>query len=530
MELARGPGVGPPTLGSAPLVVFIHKLIEMLNRTISFVLLVATAAAEVPAVTAARQWRETHERAIVQEFMTLLAIPNIATDQPNIRKNAALIQSMIEKRGMKSQLLEYPGASPVVFAELKNPDAKLTVVFYAHYDGQPLDPKEWVTPPFEPVLRNGPLDKDSVKVALPATGPINPEWRIFARSASDDKAPIIAILTALDAMKAAGIKPAVNLKLVFEGEEEAGSTNLGSILERNKELLKSDVWLICDGPVDQSRKRQIVFGARGVQTVDLTVYGPKRELHSGHYGNWAPNPAFMLTRLLASMKDDDGRVLIDGYYDGMLPLSDLDKKALAELPDNDPALKQELWLGRTEGNGKSLSELLTLPSLNIRGMGAARIGNGASNVIPASATATIDMRLVRGVTKDHVVDVLKKHIGKQGYFITDSEPGGAVRMAHPKVAYIKVHAGGYDAVRTPLDLPVAQKVVKAVEDAFGPVVKRPNTGGSVPLFMITEILGAPTIQTPIANHDNSQHTFNENIRIRNLWDGIEEMAALLMMR
>lgn len=462
--------------------------------------------------------------------MTLLAIPNVATDQANIHKNATLIQSMIERRGLKSKLLEYPGASPVVYGELPNPDAKLTVVFYAHYDGQPLDPKEWASPPFEPVVRTGPLDKDGIKTALPANGPIPPEWRIYARSASDDKAPIVAILTALDAMKAAGIRPAVNLKLVFEGEEEAGSTNLGKILERNKDLLKSDVWLICDGPVDQSRRRQIVFGARGIQTVDLTVYGPKRELHSGHYGNWAPNPAFMLARLLTSMKDDDGHVLIDGYYDGMLPLSDLDKKALAELPNNDDALKKELWLGRTEGSGHTLSELLTLPSLNIRGMAAARVANGASNVVPASATATIDMRLVQGVTKEHVVEVLRRHIEKQGYFIADVEPSGAVRMAHPKVAYLRVEEGGYDAVRTPLDLPVAQRVVKAIEDAFGPVIKRPNTGGSVPLYMITGITGAPTIQTPIVNHDNSQHTFNENLRIQNLWEGIEEMAALLMMR
>jgi acetylornithine deacetylase/succinyl-diaminopimelate desuccinylase-like protein len=371
----------------------------MPTRLLGFLLAASTACAEVPAVNAAREWRQTHEHAIIEELTALLAIPNIATDQPNIRKNAAMIQSMIERRGLKSRLLEYPGASPVVYAELPNPDAKLTVVFYAHYDGQPLDAKEWASPPFEPVLRTGPLDKDGIKTKLPATGPVPPEWRIYARSASDDKAPIVAILTALDAMKAAGIRPTVNLKLVFEGEEEAGSTNLGKILERNKDLLKSDVWLICDGPVDQSRRRQIVFGARGVETVDLTVYGPKRELHSGHYGNWAPNPAFMLARLLASMKDDDGRVLIEGYYDGMLPLSELDQKALKELPDNDAALKQELWLGRTEGGGKTLSELLTLPSLNVRGMAAARVAGGASNVIPASATATIDMRLVQGVTK-----------------------------------------------------------------------------------------------------------------------------------
>ena len=500
------------------------------KRMLLTTLLLATTLQQVPAVTAARTWRQAHEREILQEFETLLAIPNIATDQPNIRKNAALIQSMIERRGLKSRLLEYPGASPVVYAEMLNPGATKTVVFYAHYDGQPLDPKEWVTPPFQPVVRNGPLDKDGQIVALPAKGPINPEWRIYARSASDDKAPIIGILAALDALKAAGLKPTINVKLVFEGEEEAGSVNLGNIIARNKELLKSDVWLICDGPVDQSRKRQIVFGARGVQTVDLTVYGPKRELHSGHYGNWAPNSAMMLARLLASMKDEDGHVLIDGYYDGMLPLSELDKQAIRDLPDNDDQLKKELWLGRTEGGSKSLSELLTYPSLNIRGMGSARIGSGASNVIPAMAMATIDMRLVRGVTKDHVVEVMRKHVEKQGYFVTDLEPTAAVRMAHPKVAWLKVVEGGYDAVRTPLDQPMAQVVVKALETAFGPIMKRPNSGGSVPLFMIEENLNVPTISTPIANHDNSQHTFNENLRIQNLWDGIEEFAALLAIK
>ena len=238
----------------------------------------------------------------------------------------------------------------------------------------------------------------------------------------------------------------------------------------------------------------------------------------------------MLARLLVSMKDEDGRVLIDGFYDGMLPLSELDKKAIAELPGNDKPLKQELWLGRTEGGTKSLSELITLPSLNIRGMGAARIGGGASNVIPATAMASIDMRLVRGVTKDHVVEAMRRHIEKQGYFLTDIAPTAAVRIAHSKVAWLRVVEGGYDAVRTPLDQPMAQVVVKAVEDAFGPVMKRPNSGGSVPLYMIEDILNVPTISTPIANHDNSQHTFNENIRIQNLWDGIDLFAALLVMK
>ena len=239
--------------------------------------------------------------------MDLLAIPNLASDQPNIRRNAAAVSTILEKRGVKTQLLEVPGAPPVVFGAIESPGAARTVIFYAHYDGQPLDPKEWATPPWHPVLRDG---------------------RIYARSASDDKAPIVALATALDALRAAGLPLHSNIKFVFEGEEEAGSPHLASILAKYKDLLASDVWLICDGPVHQSRRQQIVFGARGITSLDITIYGPKRELHSGHYGNWAPNPAMMLARLLASMKDDNGRVTIDRFYDGIEPLSETDRKSV----------------------------------------------------------------------------------------------------------------------------------------------------------------------------------------------------------
>ena len=334
---------------------------------LSFALAALAQAQPNPAAAAAHQWRTAHQQAILDEFMDLLAIPNLASDQPNIRRNAAAVSAMLEKRGVKTQLLEVPGAPPVVFGAIASPGAARTVIFYAHYDGQPLDPKEWATPPWQPVLREG---------------------RIYARSASDDKAPIIAIATALDALHAAGIPLHSNIKFVFEGEEEAGSPHLASILAKYKDLLASDVWLICDGPVHQSRRQQIVFGARGITQLDITIYGPKRELHSGHYGNWAPNPAMMLARLLASMKDDNGRVTIDRFYDGIQPLSETERRAVAEAPDVDRDLMRELWLGSTEGGGKKLVELLNLPSLNVRGMSAARTGAQASNVIPATATAS----------------------------------------------------------------------------------------------------------------------------------------------
>ncbi|HLK62562.1 MAG TPA: M20/M25/M40 family metallo-hydrolase [Bryobacteraceae bacterium] len=482
-----------------------------------------------PAALAARQWRESHERAILAEFMELLALPNLARDESAIRRNAAAVSAIFEKRGVKTRLLEVAGAPPVVFGELLTPGATRTLVFYAHYDGQPLDPKEWATPPWQPVLRNRPLDKGGDVIPLPSSGPIDPEWRIYARSASDDKAPLITIAAALDALQASRTPLRSNLKFVFEGEEEAGSPHLASIIAKYKDLLASDVWLICDGPVHQSRRQQIVFGARGITTIDITLYGPNHELHSGHYGNWAPNPAMMLARLLASMKADDGRVTIEHFYDGIEPLSPTETRAVAEAPDVETGLKSELWLGRTEGGGRKLVELLNMPSLNVRGMNSARTGAQASNVIPSTATATIDIRLVKGISPEAAAQRVVSHIRSQGYFIVEAEPDRETRMAHEKLARVVVEPGGYAASRTSMDLPISQLILKTADAARGPVVRLPTMGGSVPLYMIDEMLHVPTITTPIANHDNSQHSFNENIRIQNLWDGIELMAAFLAM-
>ena len=183
-----------------------------------------TAAPTNPAALAARQWRQQHERAIMNEFVALLAIPNIASDHANIQRNAEAIAQMMEKRGIAAKLVSVPGGNPVVFGEIKTPAATRTIVLYAHYDGQPLDPKEWATPPFTPSLRNKQIERDGQVIPLPTAGQrFDPEWRMYARGAADDKAPIIAMMTALDAIRAAGIKTKSNIKFAFEGEEEAGS-------------------------------------------------------------------------------------------------------------------------------------------------------------------------------------------------------------------------------------------------------------------------------------------------------------------
>jgi acetylornithine deacetylase/succinyl-diaminopimelate desuccinylase-like protein len=497
---------------------------------LSVLLLSALCLAQDSRTLATRSWRQANEHAIISEYVEFLKIPNLAADPANLRRNAATIQQMFEKRGVKSRLLELPGVAPAVYGEIMTPGATRTVMFYAHYDGQPLDPKEWANPPFEPTLRDAALENGGKVIPLPAQGqPFGPEWRIYGRGSGDDKVNVMLFVAALDALRANKISIKSNIKFIVEGEEEAGSPHLADFMRQNKDLLRADAWLICDSPMHQSRRQNVIFGVRGIQIVDITVYGPRRELHSGHYGNWAPNPAMMLAQLLASMKDENGRVLIDHFYDGVQPFGELEKKAIAEAPKNDAQLKRDLWLGRTDGGGAPLLELLGLPSLNIRGMASSRIGAQASNVIPATATATIDIRLVRGIDKQVAAQRFIEHIRKQGYFVVDKDPDEQTRLSHPKVAKVVVDKDGYNAAGTSMDSPIGKLVIQAVENARGPVIKLPTMGGSVPLFMIQEVLGSATILVPTANHDDNQHSYNENIRIQNIWDGIETIAALMTM-
>lgn len=473
-------------------------------------------------------WRASREVPIVNELRTLLSIPNVARDSVNIRKNAALIVSMLERRGASARILESPGSSPAVYGELSTPGANRTVVFYAHYDGQPVDSARWATPPWNVVLRDGPLTAGAKEIPFPTGGGrFDPEWRIYARSASDDKSPIVAMLTALDGLKALGMRPSVNLKFFFEGEEEAGSEHLGQMLARHAALLKADLWLFGDGPVHQSRKPKISFGVRGVMGVHLTVYGPARPLHSGHYGNWAPNPNVMLAHLIASLRDEEGRILIDGFYDDVLAFSPAQRAALAAIPPVDAQLTADLRLGRTEGGGAPLAEQVSRPGLNVSGIAGGRTGSAAANVIVPEATAYLDFRLVPDQRPERVRSLLEAHFVKRGYHVVHEDPDSATRRVHPRIIKVTGDAG-YPATSTALDLPVARAVIRAAEASLGePVIVEPPLGGSLPLYQFKEVLGVPLIMVPIVNHDNNQHAENENLRIRNLWDGIELYAGLV---
>jgi acetylornithine deacetylase/succinyl-diaminopimelate desuccinylase-like protein len=479
-----------------------------------------------------RDYRMDNEDRIVRELVEFLSIPNVASDTPNIQKNAEHLREMLEARGIETHLLPITGRGPVVFGKLVTPTATRTVIFYAHYDGQPVDPAAWTDgKPFEPVLRSDALEASGERIPFPENSAKQPavykdEWRIYARSASDDKSPIVALLAALDALRAKRIPLGVNLKVIFEGEEEAGSTNLAHTLDLHKNLLGGDLLITADGPVHQSGRQLVFFGNRGDIGLDITVYGAVRALHSGHYGNWAPNPAMELSRLLASMKDADGRVLIDGYYDDVTPLSELETKALGEMPVNDADLERELGIAKPEGSGKKLVELLQEPSLNIRGLQSAYVGEHAQNVVPDKAEASLDARLVKGEDPQKKFEQIAAFIKKQGYFIIDREPTMEERRAHALIAKV-VDQGGYRASRTAMDLPVSKALVKVVQDGTGgDTVIAPTLGGSVPMY-IFEDLGLPWIGVPIVNYDNHQHSSDENLRLGHLWRGMEVYAAIL---
>ena len=485
-----------------------------------------SSAAE--AAAAVREYRLAHEHAIMAEFREFLAIPNIASDTPNITHNAQHLAEMMEAAGVKPQRLEIPGRGPVMYGEIVTPGAKRTVIFYAHYDGQPVDAAVWIgNKPFEPVLYNGSLTAGAKQIPFPeAPAHYENDWRIYARSASDDKAAEVGILTAIRALREKHIPMSVNVKLVFEGEEEAGSQHLESVVNSHRELMTGDLLLVCDGPADQSGRPQVTFGNRGVLGAELTVYGPVRALHSGHYGNWAPNPAMRLAQLLASMKDADGRVLVAGFYDDVAPFGPLERKAIEEAPANEELLERDLGIAHPDGAGKRLNELLALPTLNVRGIRSAYVGEQSQNVIPERAVASIDIRLVKNVEPETEFARLKAHIEKQGYSVFDREPTIEERRKYPRVARLD-YEGGYRAVRTPMDLPVSVAVLATVAGATGEkTVALPLLGGSVPMY-IFENLKLPVIGVPIANYDNSQHSTNENIRVGNFWRGIDTYGALM---
>jgi acetylornithine deacetylase/succinyl-diaminopimelate desuccinylase-like protein len=468
-----------------------------------------------------RRWRREHAAEILGEFAELVALENVTGDVPALRRNAEEIVRRLRTRGIEAEAVGPEGVAPLVIGRVPAGPGAPRLGLYAHYDGQPVTPADWSTPPFEPtVLAHG------NPRPLPARGePVDDEWRLQARAAADDKAPIAALLAALDGLQTTDRE--VELVLCFEGEEESGSPHLGELLAGYADRLAAEAWLICDGPVQPGNSPQVVLGVRGFTDLELTVYGPARELHSGHYGNWAPNPALALARLLASMKDEAGRVTIESWTADTVAPAPAERAVLDALPEVEAALLDRLGIAGAEVPGSRLVDRLMEPSLNVRGLRAADVGPAARNVIPAAATASIDIRLAAGDDPARMLDRVRAHVADQGYLVLDREPTAAERRAHRAIARIDGRVG-YPAARAGADLPIVAHLLElAGRAADRPAITLPTLGGSVPLHPFERALGTPTVILPIANPDNNQHAADENLRLGNLWYGVDLFALLI---
>lgn len=500
---------------------------SMLFAVLAFTMVGANASHADDLTQAVNGWRSAHEREIVGKLDALTRHKSIAADPAGLAAAATALEKELESRGFTAELLGRADAPPVVYASLTVPGARRTVTFYAHYDGQPVTPSQWSSDPFDPVMRSGPLGADVPAVDWKhAKPPFDPEWRLFGRAVADDKTSIVAFLAAFDALKAIGRKPSANIKVVWEGEEEAGSAHLAEILRANAAKLSSDLWLIGDAPVHQSRAPTLYFGARGMLGLEVTIYGPQRALHDGHYGNWAPNPAAMAARLIAAMRGDDGSILIPGFADGVRGLTPAERSALAHLPPTEETLEQQFGIAGSESKDGVYASVMR-PALNIRGIRSGQVGAEAASAIPVDAVVSIDFRLVPDQTVVGVRATFENFLRAQGWTLVSDAPDAATRHAHPRIVKL-AWKGGYPALRSDMTSPAARAVIATAGKAAGkPLVVLPMMGASVPIYLFAELFKVPVIGLPVVNHDDNQHAANENIRLQNLWDGIDTYAALM---
>jgi acetylornithine deacetylase/succinyl-diaminopimelate desuccinylase-like protein len=472
-----------------------------------------------------------------QEYLDLLSIDNVAAKPEDIQRNAAYLERSFQKRGFKTQLLTNAAGRPAVFAQyLRTSPGARTVLFYIHFDGQPVIPADWAQKsPFEPVVKKrDALGKWQEVGRQELFGqPLDPELRIFARSASDDKAPIMMFLTVIDLLQAQKKRPAINIKVILDGEEEIGSPSLAGMTKADPSLLSADALVIFDGPAHDSGRPTLAFGNRGIAQATLTVFGPKAPVHSGNYGNYVPNPAFRLAGLLASMKDENGRVLVPGYYDG-IELTPADREALAKTGDDEEALRKRLGIARAESVASTYREATQFPSLNVRGMASAAIGDTAANIIPSEAIAELDMRTTPESDGRRLFELVRRHIGQQGYHLIDGTPTDEDRARYDKLASFRL--GDVEAAaRTSMDSPVGRWAVAAMKSATSPnpgaePVRIRMVGGTVPTDVLVNALHLPFVQIPTVNGDNNQHTHDENLRVANFITGTETVYSLLTTR
>lgn len=506
--------------------------IRLVRQPLAMMLAFCLGAGLVQAAELSPAAAERHAQASYREYFELLSLPNDAIVPEDIRKNVDWLEAAFRKRGFTTQQFPNDG-KPMLFAEAPGSDPRRkTILFYMHLDGQPVIPAQWAQKsPWVPVLkrRTASGDWEQIDSASLFSGPVDPEWRVFARASADDKGPIMMMLAAIDALKASGDQPAVNVKVILDSEEEKGSPSIAIVMQRHRELLRCDAMVIHDGPMHATNRPTLVFGNRGAAEARLTVFGAKVALHSGHYGNYSPNPAQRLASLLASMKDDQGRVTVPGYYD-RVKVGEAERKIMAAVPDDEGALKRRLGIARTDRVGANYQEAMQYPSLNVRGMASATVGDKVANIVPDRADAELDLRTTPDSDAAYLGKLIEAHIRQQGYHLVQGTPTDEERSRYDKLASFSYQSEGADAAGSPIDSAVGRWAYQALTDVFGATpepVRIRMMGGTVPTARIVRVLNVPFAIIPLVNADNNQHAANENLRLGNYVSGVRTIHSLL---
>ena len=462
-----------------------------------------------------------------QELKAFLSIPNDAHFLEEIHENIAWCEKAFHDRGFLTKKLKTKEA-PLLLATKNFTNTKNTVLIYLQIDGQPVDSIKWNQKnPYTATLKKRLRSSEWETINWEKiNGHLDMDWRVFARSVSDAKGPVVMFLTAMDIINDLEYEPNYNIKVIMDFEEELGSPRLPKAVNDYKNELYADMLLIFDGPRHVSNQPTLLFGARGISRLSLEVFGPKVPQHSGHYGNYVPNPALKLSQLLGSMLDQDGRVIIPKWYDNIV-ISEVAKQQMSKVPDDERKIRQELGISTIDYIGRNYQESLQYPSLSILGLKSAWVGDETRTVIPSSAKAELNIRLVKETKGEHMVNLVKTFIKNQGYHFVDSIPTDEERAKYSKLIKY-TYANYYEAFRTDFNSEIGIWLRKAMERAFGkePVQLR-TTGGSIPISPFVNVLNIPAVIVPTVNKDNNQHSPNENLRVGNYIDGIRTITAIL---
>jgi len=498
-----------------------------LSKALAIAALAATSltAAQPADLIRVREWRAKNERQIVAELMQLVSLPNIASNQPDIIKNAEALTVMFEKRGFSVKRIATPG-SPILVAERAAAQAVGTLTFYMHYDGQPTDAKDWtIGQPFVPAAF-----KDGARVdVLGGQGPIDPEVRVYGRAAADDKGPIVAFLAAIDGLVAAKAALPWTVRVVLDGEEEAGSPNFETAMIANAAAVRADLAVVVDSPRHPSNLPTVFYGSRGLVGAEIVVYGATGDLHSGNYGNFVPDPAMALAKLFASMKDDRGNVTIKDFYAGVVPLTARERRAIDAIPNVDQKLLEQFGVAQAEHPDSRIELQHNRPTLSVVGLSSGTVGPGARNAISSSATGRVEIRLVNGLDPETQFERLRAHVRAQGYHIVAAPPDMATRRKYSKIARITAQGGGFPVGKGAMEDPHSALAAAAIRSLDRRLVEMPTIGGSLPFSTFSRAMKLPTIGLAVVNFDNNQHAINENLRLGHLWEAIDAFAAVITM-